>query len=107
MVFTRDKCSFFNCASTRLDLNACKFFNFRKHDYKKWLQACNNENLKAIPVTSLIRNYGVCRKHFTINCFQQKMSPFRNKLNHNAVPENISNGGKFIGKYRYHIPILT
>ena len=37
----------FNCVSTRLDLNACKFFNFRKHDDKKWLQACSNENLKA------------------------------------------------------------
>ena len=102
MVFTRDKCSFFNCVSTRLDLNACKFFNFCKHDYKKWLQVCNNENLKAIPVTSLIRNYGVCQKHFKNNCFQQKLSPIRNKLNHNAVPENICNEGKFIGiPYRY------
>ena len=73
---------------------------------KKWLQACSNENLKAIPVTSLglIRNYGVCQKHFKNNCFQQKLNPFRNKLNHNAVPENNSNGGKFIGlgiPYRY------
>ena len=96
----------FYCVSTRLDLDACKIFNFRKHDYKK-----NVYKLAVIKtlkltypcylLTSLIRNYSVCQKHFKNNCFQKKMSPFRNKLNHNAVPENISNGGKFITRPRY------
>ena len=96
MVLTRDKCAFANCVSTRLDLNACKFFHFRKHDYQKWLQACNNEKLKDIPVTSLIKHYGVCQKHFKNSCFQQKLSLFKTKLNQNAVPEDFSNKGKFI-----------
>ena len=99
MVLTRDKCAFDNCVSTRFDLNACKFYNFRKHDYQKWLQARNNEKLKAIPATSLIKHYGVCQKHFKNSCFQKKLSPFKTKLNHNAVPENISDEGKFIGIY--------
>ena len=46
MVLTRDKFAFANCVSTRLDFNACKFFNFPKHDNQKWSQACNNERLK-------------------------------------------------------------
>ena len=40
----------------------------------------------------------VCVKSILkIIAFNKKLSPFGNKLNHNAVPENISNGGKFIG----------
>ena len=59
MVFIRDKCAFANCVSTKLDFNACKFFNFPKDDNQKWLQACNNEKLKI-----------------SSSCFQQKLIPF-------------------------------
>ena len=48
MVLTRDKFAFANCVSTRLDFNACQFFNFPKPDNQKWSQACNNERFKKV-----------------------------------------------------------
>ena len=68
-----------------------------KKGYKLAAMKTLKLSLLVTSQSSLIRNYGVCQKHFKNNCFQQKLSPFRNKLNHNAVPENISNRVKFIG----------
>ena len=61
MVLTRDKCSFANSVSTRLDLNAGKDFNFCYHDNQKWLTTVYNLAITkkhiSIPVTSLIKPF--------------------------------------------------
>ena len=88
MVLIRDKCAFANyCVSTKLDFNACKFFNLLKHDNQNGVQACNNEKLKISRLSSLIARYLISTK---IESFQYSI------IYYNAVPEDISNKGEFI-----------
>ena len=86
MVKTR-KCSFNNCVES--SETGVKLFNFRKFDHMKWIEACKNPNLKKLALSSLLRNHYVCQRHFRSGDFTRQLSPFKNKLNGDAIPRNI------------------
>ena len=80
-------CSFRNCQESSSNANR-KFFNFRKHDYQEWITACQKTTLLSLKKESVTNNYFVCDKHFIRENYTKIISPFKKRLNRDAIPNN-------------------
>ena len=86
-------CSFQGCKNSTED-KTLRFFNFRKHDYEKWAEACGL-SLENMMMKSILTNKVVCSEHFSSEDFEMKFqfSPFKKqaKLLTTALPKGNTN----------------
>ena len=81
------KCCIETCPPENSESGKIKYYHFRKHDHKQWLDIIGDERLKKVSIKSLLCNYFVCSKHFSSTDYNQILSPFKTKLNSNALPK--------------------
>lgn len=78
-------CSFKNCINNSTN-SSVLFHSFRKRNLEKWLQLCNNPNLRTLSENTLLRHRFVCSNHFQKDDYTRILEPFNNRLKKDAIP---------------------
>ena len=82
---TKRKCSFINCDSCDGNFKG-KFFNYRAHDLAAWVNRSGNIKLTSLSKGTLTHHYHVCSKHFDRHHYTRPITPFKNRLKADALP---------------------
>ena len=80
-------CQFKNCTNNKISDPNKHFFRFRSHDFKTWIKACGNYKLLKLSKSTLTSTRFVCSDHFGDQSYTRVLSPFKNKLKRDAVPQ--------------------
>ena len=93
MAKTQKCCMCSNTSLTNIKSSSGKTRKIKLHVFPKdsslidkWINTINNSHLKKLSKTTIRRSYFLCENHFEDSDYIYKYSPFKQKLNNNAIP---------------------